>query len=197
MDKFQDKYRIASTRLQNWDYGWNSAYFITICTANRECYFGEIINQQMIFSKFGKIVEIEWLKIPNIRPDMNLTLNAFQIMPNHFHGIIIIGDNEFNSKHDNHCENHGRDAMHRVSAVSTNDQKNRTQNRFGPQRKNLASIIRGFKSAITANARKINPNFGWQPRYHDHIIRDDVSFQRIRNYIISNPKNWKDDTFHS
>lgn len=64
-----------------------------------------------------------------------------------------------------------------------------SKNQFGPQRKNLASIIRGFKTGVTTNARKINLNFEWQSRFHDHIIRDNGSYERIRNYIINNPFN--------
>ncbi|HEY5469139.1 MAG TPA: hypothetical protein VIK07_01315, partial [Bacteroidales bacterium] len=60
----------------------------------------------------------------------------------------------------------------------------------------LPSIIRGFKSAVTINARKIDIDFAWQPRYHEHIIRDEKSHNRIRNYIIENPENWCDDDFH-
>ena len=73
-DKYQDKYRMQSARLQSWDYGSNAAYFITICTAGREHYFGEIIMAQMQLSETGKIAEQEWIKTPDIRPDMRLEL---------------------------------------------------------------------------------------------------------------------------
>ena len=126
------------------------------------------------------------MKTFEMRMDMNLELGEFVVMPNHFHGIIGIGKNEYNTKRDTQR----RDAMHCVSA--TNDSKNK----FGPQSKNLASIIRGFKTGVTINARLINPNFAWQSRYHDHIIRNDRSFHRISKYIIDNPLNWSDDQFH-
>ena len=72
----------------------------------------------------------------------------------------------------------------------------RYYNRFGPQRKNLASIIRGFKSACTKQIRQItDPNFYWQERYYDHVIRDNQIYWKIRNYIIHNPENWQDDRF--
>jgi len=111
MERFQDKYRIPSARLQNWDYGWNAIYFVTICTANRDDYFGEIKNGKMTLSEIGKIVEQEWIKTPVIRPDMNLELDAFVVMPNHFHAIIVIGENQYNVQPDAD----GRDAMHCVS----------------------------------------------------------------------------------
>jgi REP element-mobilizing transposase RayT len=147
----------------------------------------------MVYSDIGAIVAQEWVKTPEIRPDMNLELGEFMVMPNHIHGVIFIGNNEFN----------GKDAMHRVSTddnidamhrVSTDD--NIYKNEFGPQSKNLSSIIRGFKSAVTVQAKKINPNFGWQARFHDHIIRNPKSYDTISQYIIDNPKKWGEDEFH-
>lgn len=189
MSLYKNKYRIESTRLRNWDYARSANYFVTICTKNRYKWFGEIIvDMQCIAylrpSKIGSIVQNEWLKTPAIRPDMNLLLDAFIVMPNHFHAIICIGDNEYNRDRDG-----DRDAMHGVSAITT------AANHFGPQSKNLGSVMRGFKSSVTTQARKLNQDFGWQEQYHDHIIRDDASYNRIRNYILNNPKNWKDDKF--
>lgn len=184
--KYKNKYRIPSARLQTWDYGSNAAYFITICTQNREHYFGEIANNEMQLSEIGKIAQSEWLKTFEIRPDMNLEMGEYVVMPNHFHAVVMIGGNEFNSGN-----GFGRDAMHRVS---TDHGPNNT---FGPQTKNLASIVRGFKSAVTMQARLIHSDFGWQSRFHDHIIRNTESFERIQNYISNNPLNWKEDKFNS
>ncbi len=184
-DKFQNKYRIPSARLQTWNYGLAATYFVTVCTDNRRHFFGEIVGAKMVLSEIGKIIETEWIKTPSIRPDMNLELDAFCVMPNHFHAIIIIGENEFNNR---------RDAMHRVSTTTTTPQ---TGNKFGAQSKNLASVMRGFKSAATVSARSIDKHFKWQTRFHDHIIRNDPEFQRIRKYIIENPKNWQNDKFYS
>ena len=134
----------------------------------------------MELSELGKIVESEWVKTPGVRPDMKLTLGPFVVMPDHFHAIIIIGPNDFNqTAAGNH---HGRDAMHGVSTTNTHT--------FGPQRKNLSSVIRGFKSAVTTYARKNRINFGWQTRFHDRIIRDDAEFSRIAQYIENNPAKW-------
>ncbi len=197
-NKYQNKYRIPSARLQSWDYGSNAAYFVTICTKNRKHFFGEIVETivgtQCIASpciaspciaslrptEIGNIVEQEWIKTVELRPDMNLELGEFIVMPNHFHGIMIIGENCYNTMA---C----RDTMHCVSTGT---------NQFGPQSKNLASIIRGFKSSVTTQAKKSgNAVFGWQSRFHDHIIRNARSFERIQNYIINNPSNWKGDKF--
>jgi len=206
---FNNKYRISSARLQAWDYGNAGMYFITICTKNREFYFGEIFNpildsamdcfvvvetrciaslppqnnpqnnpqnsppktSPMQLSPIGKIAEAEWIKAIELRPDMNLELGEFVVMPNHFHGIMIIHENQYNSN------------------------GNLYANRFGPQSKNLASIIRGYKSAVTTYARKNNIPFDWQPRFHDHIIRSADEYYRISNYIVNNPAEWQKDRF--
>ena len=98
-EKFQNKYRIPSARLLNWDYGWNAAYYVTICTHNRECYFGEIVkpnncksSQIMQLSEIGNIAKKYWLEIPAHFPFVEL--DAFVIMPNHIHGIIIINKSD-------------------------------------------------------------------------------------------------------
>lgn len=179
---YKNKYRIKSARLPHFDYGSTAAYFITICTKDRKHFFGEIVNGEMQLSDIGKIAIDEWFKTLEIRPDMNLQMDDFVVMPNHIHGIIIIGENE----HNQHTAN-SIDAMHCVSSYT---------NTFAPQSKNLASILRGYKSAVTVNARKTTPEFAWQPRFYDHIIRNDKSFDRIKNYIHQNPKNWKEDKFH-
>jgi putative transposase len=87
-EKFKNKYRIPSARLQNWDYGWNASYFLTICTQNRQCFFGDITNAEMELSEIGEIAHKYWNEIPAHFPFVKL--DAFVVMPNHVHGIIII-----------------------------------------------------------------------------------------------------------
>jgi len=181
-DKFENKYRIETTRLKGWDYGKNGYYFVTICTKDRIPYFGNVINGKVELSEIGKIAFDELQKTPEIRKDMNVTLVEFVIMPNHIHCIIIIGENEYNTNR------YRRDAMHGVSTNNTN--------KFGPQSKNLPSIIRGFKSAVTKRAKIINPDFSWQRNYYEHIIRDEKSFKTISKYIINNPLKWKEDKYY-
>jgi len=231
MEKFQGKYSISSTRLRNWDYASSGMYFITLCTKNREHYFGQIIKPEndtehydMQLSEIGRIVESEWVRTPEVRQDMNLELGEFQVMPNHFHAIVIIGENQFNVKEFIHETNKnpiapGRDAMPRVS-IEKNSESNinpvlatdfnpefendlfdasnhnfPSKNKFAPQAKNLGSIMRGFKSAVTIYALDHKIVFGWQPRFYDHIIRDDDEYKRIANYIRNNPDNWGNDKF--
>ena len=72
-----------------------------------------------------------------------------------------------------------------------------SQNRFGPQSKNLASIIRGYKIGVTKFARQNNLSFAWQPRYHDHVIRNAKEYERISQYILANVQNWAADEFNN
>jgi len=136
----------------------------------------------MQLSALGNCLQREWLKIPSIRPDMNITLDEFIIMPDHFHAIIVIGENQYN-QNKFRGNYHGRHAMHDVST-------NKYQNEFSPQSKNISSIMRGLKSAVTIYAKKNGLDFRWQPRYHDHIIRTYSELKRIRKYIIENPGKW-------
>ncbi len=94
MEKFKNKYRIPSARWKNWNYNLPALYFITICTKNREHYFGKIQNSEMILNELGQAAYNEWINTSNIRSDMKLELGEFIIMPNHIRGIIIIGENE-------------------------------------------------------------------------------------------------------
>ena len=199
MDKYNNKYRIASARAPFWDYGRNAAYFVTICTHNRIHWFGKIVDGVMDLSAIGKIVQTEWLKTFEMRPDMNLWLGEYVVIPNHFQAIIGIGKNKYNTQRKTvDVPVDGRDAMHCVStATATKTDINKPKNQFGPQSKNLASIIRGFKIGVTKNARQIHPEFAWQSRYHDHIISNEKSFQNITNYIKNNPANWQDDNFYN
>jgi len=215
MDKFKNKYRIQSARLQNWDYGRAGSYFITICTKHRKKYFGAITAGEMHANEMGSIVNNEWMKTPAIRPDMNLELGEFIVMPNHFHAIITLGENEFNSGQsvigrdttvvetpcmvvEKPCMVVETPCMASLPRDWDNDEKTEMIpcNKFGPQSKNLGSIIRGFKSAVTTNIRKFNPEFEWQERFHDHIIRNRDEYLRISEYILNNPRNWKDDDFY-
>jgi len=178
-DKYKGRYRIESARLKNWDYGWNAAYFVTICTHGREHYFGDIIDGRMQLSEIGHLANKYWSEIPKHFPFVEL--DSFVVMPNHVHGIVII--------------NKPNDERY-VETQNFASLPSESRNKFGPQSKNLASIIRGFKIGVTKNARIINADFAWQSRYHDHIIRNDESLYRIRNYIKNNPSKWMKDKFY-
>ena len=191
-DRFKEKYRIPSARLQGYDYGQNGAYFITICTKNRFHYFGEIETVEMHHhtsesgapknvlslgretqniaslqpTPIGKIAIEYWQKIPQHFPFV--ILDEFQIMPNHIHGIIFIG---------------------KIETIKPGGYKNK----FGPQSGNLSSVLRGYKAGVKTFAITNKVEFEWQSRFHDHIIRNENELNGIRKYIIENPENWNRD----
>jgi REP element-mobilizing transposase RayT len=205
-EKFMGKYRNSSARLQNWDYAWNAPYFITICTKNREYYFGEIIDGKMQLSNIGTIANIMWYEIKN--HTNTAELDEFVVMPNHIHGILILNNdyqNEMDGKNNNENSNDigdcngdvgTRHALPLQSPTSSSPPLTIGQQRFQNQGKNtVSSIIGSYKSAVTKHARRLGYTFAWQSRFHDHIIRDDESFQRIKKYIENNPLNWGKDKF--
>lgn len=167
--KFQSKYRIEPARLLDYDYGSNGAYFITICTKNKDCYFGDIgiVDEEPVIqpTTIGQRAIDGWYSIPEFSPFIQL--DAFQLMPNHLHGILFINKADYT------------------------DWK---PNTFGPQKENLASTLRGFKSGVTAYATTHQIPFGWQTRYYDRVIRNDNELNRIRQYIKNNPIQWAQDS---
>jgi putative transposase len=174
---FQDKYRIESIRLPGWDYSSPGAYFVTLCTKGMLTWFGDVVDGTLQLSPVGQIVADEWKKTGQIRPDVSL--DQWVVMPNHLHGIVVIEETTFVETHRN---------------ASLQEPK---RNRFGPQRNNLASIVRGFKSASTKRIHTLgHEEFCWQPRYYDHIIRNEKSFNKVREYIANNVMQWEFDRNH-
>ena len=185
-EKFQGKYRITTIRASWHDYRCG-AYFVTICTKDREHYFGEIKNDEkenhvMNLSKIGKIADECWQAIPQHFPHVQIPL--WVVMPDHIHGIVIIDDfvetQNIASLHDNET-----DQTQNIASLQDNE-----PNKFGPQSKNLASVIRGFKIGVTKFARQNNIPFSWQSRYYDRIIRDSAEMNRIAEYIENNVAEW-------
>ena len=220
MTLFQNKYRIESARLQGWDYGSNAMYFVTICTHNRECFFGEIVETpnvetpnvetpklgvctgivetpklgvctaKMQLSEIGKMADHFWNEIPIHFPFVEL--DEYIVMPNHVHGIIII------NKRDGIVETPklGTPKLETPKletpklGVSTDAASEKWKSAT------LGVIINQYKRICTIESRKINRYFAWHPRFHDHIIRNDASYQRIREYIVHNPEAWDKDVFN-
>src|SRR5690625_1275466 len=193
MKKFNGKYRIKSSRLPGWDYGRDGIYFVTICTKDRRHYFGNIRNGVMNLSDIGEIANTCWLAIPNHFPFV--VLHNHMVMPNHVHGLIEIAKND-NQNTVNLDANTVETQNFASLQKPKTSQPSSYKNKFGPQSRNLSSIIRGFKIGVTKNARYIQPDFKRQPRFHDHIVRNENSYYRIKNYIINNPINWDSDEFN-
>ncbi len=179
-----DIHHRRSIRLQGYDYSQNGAYYVTLCTQNRECLFGEIVKGEMILNEYGKIVEQCWNNLPNHYD--NIELDAYVIMPNHFHGIILITDNVDN------VDNVG--AIHELPLHESPIQS--------PQQRRkmlLPKIVGRFKmnSAKQINQMRNTPGISvWQRNYYEHFIRNDKSLENIRNYIINNPSEWYYDDYN-
>jgi putative transposase len=172
MTLFKNKYRIESARLKGWDYRNPGYYFVTICTKNREHYFGQIMDGDMHLSAVGEIATQCWQETPNHHADVEL--DEFVIMPNHAHGIVVI-----------------RQFVETLRATSLRDPK---MSEISPKAGSLSTIIRSYKSAVTKLAGEGGfKEFAWQSRFYDHIIRDEKAFDKIRQYIFNNPANWELD----
>lgn len=166
------QYRRASIRLPHHDYTAPGFYFVTICTRDMRCYLGDVKNDEVELSEIGQIVEEEWLKTKEIRP--NVCLDEWGIMPNHIHVIIQILET---SRQD--VSQLAQDVCGKLVANS------------------LGSIIGQFKSKCTKRiwAQGFSP-FAWQPRFYDHIIRNEKSLGEIRKYINQNPFKWNKDEYN-
>ena len=177
MALYKNKYRVESVRLKGWDYSSPGHYFITICTKNRECLFGNIVQNKIVLSDMGKIMERYWREIPD--HFNGVKLDEYVIMPNHIHGIISIMVE---------TPNLGVSTGTDPETGTDPDKKNTP---------NIGIIINQYKRICTIRIRESYPGIIiWQTRYHDHIIRDENELYRIRQYIIKNPANWeKDDKY--
>ena len=145
----------------------------------------------MELSLQGGMAHRYWLEIP--QHFSFVTLDEFVVMPNHVHGIIII-DNPENFSGDDRIAAASVETGHPVEtghALSLHP-------RFRNQGKNtISAMVGSYKSAVTKCCNDNKVPFGWQSRFHDHIIRDNDEFDRIKNYIVSNPVNWEQDKFFS
>ena len=196
--KFAGKFRTTSARLQHWDYASAGLYFVTICTRDKEPWFGEIKERAVVLSDAGGLVNNFWSEIPD--HFANVFLDEFVVMPDHVHGIVGIGDGV---EVGDECKNVGgerrdvggecRDvAMQRLYNDSRDNQNNQRKfmAKISPKPGSLSTIVRSFKSICTREIRKIQPTFSWQPRFYDRIIRNETELERIRRYICKNPGRW-------
>ena len=181
---FQNKFRIESARLKEWDYTSCAWYYVTINSKNHEIWFGNIVNDEPELNDLGKIAAEYWNNIPNHFP--TIELDYYVIMPNHIHGIIIL--NEKLNVETPHGASQGYDVLLK---------NNETPDRASLQLPTLGEIINQFKGSVKRWANKNNnKNFSWQPRFYDHIIRNEKSLYAIREYIRLNPLKWSSDEYY-
>jgi len=172
-----------TTRLAHWDYAQNGYYFITICAKDKEEYFGKIIDEEMYLSDVGKIAKYYWYEIPK---HFNFVrLEAFVVMPNHIHGIVVIDDGMNLDKN--------VDLDLDVDKAMPSNKINRFQNQG---KGTISSIIGSYKSIVTKKSREISA-FSWQSRFYDNIIRNEKAYEKIVNYVENNPRKWKEDMFYT
>ena len=163
-----------SLRLTDYDYGQCGAYFVTIVTQHRMCMLGDISEGVIVPNDTGQITQASWMGLSSRFPDVSLDSSV--VMPNHIHGIIIVGA-QFIAP--------GPTPSNRASIV---------QEGAINRAPTLGEIIRTFKAASTRMIRKtVNPDFVWQRNYYEHVIRNEESLNRIRQYILDNPARWSFD----
>jgi putative transposase len=206
------KHHRRSIRLQGYDYTQPGAYFVTIVTQGRVPLFGEIVNGEMQLNSTGRLVHTEWQRQAHRFP--NLQLDAFVVMPNHIHAILVIAESvrathpsspRTSSAHEPLPDDvwntidgsplpagsplpHPNDTQHTPNAPFSLSHPN------GPPPDSLGAFIGQFKSRITKRLRLTVPV--WQRNYYEHIIRDDAEWDQIRQYILDNPLRWADDREH-
>lgn len=163
-----DRWHRRSIRLAGYDYAQPGAYFVTICTQGRECSLGKARDGSVDLSHHGEIVQRAWNSLPEHYPHVGV--DAFVIMPNHIHGVIVLSE-----------------AMEDSGAQRTG----RLSTRHG-----LPEIVRAFKSFSARRANELNATPGarvWQRNYYEHIIRDERELNLIREYVVNNPLGWDTD----
>src|SRR5579875_1766628 len=152
-----------SIRLRGYDYSSAGGYVVTICAYQRRHIFGRVVDGDMRVSELGRIVEEEWERTGDLRSEV--LLDAFTLMPNHLHGIVIL--------------NPAETVEHRDG--------------FRAAGRGLATIVGGFKAAVTRRAAGM-PVLGgrpvWQRGFYDRVIRNDEELERFRTYIWENPQKW-------
>ena len=175
MDNHRGLHRRRSIRLPFYDYSQGGAYFLTLCTWERRLLFASIRGDAVELNGFGRIVQEEWLRSADIRRE--LALDAYIVMPNHVHGILVLSPEE----------------------CSVGRLPRRLGSGEGPGRRSLASFVGGLKSATT---KRINEMRGtprapvWQRNYYERVIRNERELQRAREYILDNPRKWGEDPNH-
>ena len=181
-----EKHHRRSIRLADYDYSQPGAYFITICTQDKVCLFGKVIDGEMHLNAFGWIVDEEWQKTAQVRS--NVLLDEFVVMPNHVHGIIRIIEDLATGTADRAQNVVG--ATRRVAP---------TKRPTGPPSGSVGAIMAQFKSLVTKRINRLRGTPGakvWQRNYWERVVRNEQELDRIRRYIEENPLRWYFDRYH-
>ena len=183
MVKFDpQKHHRRSIRLKGYDYASAGAYYVTIVAWQRECLFGEVVNKEMVLSKFGLVAKQQWEKLPKRFP--NIELGAYMIMPNHMHGIIEIINDRGTAE-----------SLTNLDGESSRRAPTKEQYQK-PVKGSIPTIIRSYKSAVSYRINLMRGTDGvpvWQRNYYEHVIRNETDLQNKTDYIESNPLLWDED----
>ena len=199
-----------SIRLKGYDYSQVGLYFITICCKDRKYRFGKIENHEMTLNEYGTIAYNEWIKLTE--RFSNFELDVFQIMPNHMHAIIALNNvgagftPAQNSAHNNdEIFGQSPNGQPQRLPLHLTDNDNRAN---AMDAHTIGDIIGAYKSLVANECLKIwktkwvganpAPKMGklWQTNYHEHIIRNQQSYQKISEYIVNNPAKWLENKFY-
>lgn len=161
-------------------------YFVTVCTHDRQHYFGAISQCEMKLSELGMCLERNLLSISEHLSDIEIPM--FVIMPNHFHAVVTIKPTRTNP-----ANNLGRlNQTARLAVATGRDPTTETHHNS-----RLAVVVGSIKAHVSRYARKHDIDFRWQPRFHEHIIRNNSDGRLISDYIGNNVARWEDDRYHS
>jgi putative transposase len=183
-----NKHQRRSIRLPGYDYSQAGAYFVTVCTQDHQCLFGRIEGEVMRLNRVGEIAEQCWQAIHVHFADVDL--DVFVVMPNHVHGIIVIADVGAPNVRATHASPLRQGGDTAVGGAEVPQ---------GPKRRSVGAIIGSYKSAVSKGIHEIGGASGpaiWQRNYFEHIIRNDVALNRIRQYILDNPVRWAYDRYN-
>ncbi len=190
----RDRLSRRSIRLRDFDYSQTGAYFVTLCAWNKECLFGDVVDNEMRLNDFGRIVVREWSRTHEIRKE--IALDEFCVMPNHIHGIIsIVGANGCSPEI---CSPGTPRVQHIVGANGCLSEPSgrSAESPLRMKSKSVSSFIAGYKSSVTKQINEIRHTPGtpvWQRNYYERVIRNEDELCRIRQYIRNNPLKWKSD----
>jgi putative transposase len=184
-----------SIRLKGFDYTKSGAYFVTICAYNRELRFGNISDGKMLLNDAGKMINTVWNEIPFFYPGIDI--DACQIMPNHFHGIIIIAVGAGPRA----CPEAGQRSEAGQQSDTGHSWNTGQPQGVAPKRLSLPDVVHRFKTMTTKKYIDGVKNCGWpsfdgklwQRNYYEHIMRNENELNMKRKYIINNPLKWIDD----
>jgi len=180
------KHHRRSIRLRGYDYSSPGAYFITICSHNKRFLFGNVVDGKMRRNDHGEIVQEEWFRSATIRKEIQL--DAWMVMPNHVHGIVIIAPVGAHGHAPGTALAPHRAVAHGVGAHGHAPLQRRPRS--------LGTFVGGFKGAAKTRINEMRGTPGapvWQENYYDHIIRNEDELNRIREYILTNPLRWTYD----